>query len=73
MPAFTLIFPPSPCRLNKGVEEELLPLPGHSFEIRVENDVRQVHRAIQRLLSGYKDEKRGPTYIAVQSPQGNYN
>lgn len=57
-------------RLSKGVDEELLPAPGHTFEIRVEKDVRQVHRGIQRLLMAYKDEKRGPTFIAVQSPQG---
>ena len=49
---------------------DLLPDPGHTFEIRVEKDVRQVHRGIQRLLVAYKDEKRGPTFIAVQSPYG---
>ena len=48
----------------------MLPPPNHTFEIRVEKDARQVHRGIQRLLSSYKDEKRGPTLIAVQSPMG---
>ena len=50
------------------VGEDDLPPAGHTFEIRVEKEVRQVHRALQRLLSAYKDEKRGPTFIAVQSP-----
>ena len=54
-------------RVIKGVETINLPEAGHVFEIRVEKDVRLVYRAIQRLLSAYKDEKRGPTYIAVQS------
>ena len=58
------------CRISKGMDEDLLPGSGHTFEIRVETDIRQVYRAIQRLLSSYKDEKRGPTYIAVQSPEG---
>ena len=56
-------------RLGK-VDEELLPEAGHQFEIRVEKEVRHVYRDIQRLLSAYKDEKRGPTYIAVQSTLG---
>lgn len=31
--------------------------------------MRHVYRAIQRHLTAYKDEKRGPTLIAVQSHQ----
>lgn len=42
----------------------------HVFEIRVEKDVRLAYRGIQRLLADYKDEKRGPTFIAIQSQQG---
>ena len=52
------------------MDEATLPGAGHTFEVKVEKDVRQVHRTIQRLLSVYKDEKRGPTFIAVQSPKG---
>ncbi|XP_077998858.1 DNA polymerase epsilon catalytic subunit A-like [Glandiceps talaboti] len=59
-------------RVNKGdVDEDLIPPPDHTFEVRVEKDVRQVYRAINRLLVAYKDEKRGPTYIAVQSSYDN--
>ena len=32
--------------------------------------MRHVYRDIQRLLTAYKDEKKGPTYIAVQSSLG---
>ncbi|XP_076438241.1 DNA polymerase epsilon catalytic subunit A-like [Babylonia areolata] len=56
-------------KLSKGGEETSLPAGNHTFEVKLEKDVRQVHRAIQRLLSVYKDEKRGPTFIAVQSPK----
>ena len=48
----------------------MLPAGNHMFEYKLEKDVRQVYRTIQRMLSAYKDEKRGPTFIAVQSPQG---
>lgn len=56
-------------RLSK-VDEEDLPPANHTFDYKLEKDVRQVYRSIQRSLSAYKDEKRGPTYIAIQSPQG---
>ena len=46
------------------------PAPNYRFEVEIEKYERQVFRQIQRLLSAYKDEKRGPTYIAVQSPKG---
>ncbi|CAH1796227.1 unnamed protein product [Owenia fusiformis] len=54
-------------KIEKVQDEELLPPGGHTFEVKVEKDVRQVFRSIQRLLSLYKDEKKGPTFIAVQS------
>lgn len=56
-------------RLAK-VDEADLPSSNHTFEYKLEKDVRQVYRSIQRSLSAYKDEKKGPTYIAIQSPQG---
>ena len=57
-------------RSLESMHAEVLPEPGHVFEIRVEKAVRHVYRDIQRLLTAYKDEKRGPTYIAVQSSRG---
>ncbi|KAK3581719.1 hypothetical protein CHS0354_015350 [Potamilus streckersoni] len=55
-------------KILKGVGEDMLPPGGHHLDYKLEKDVKQVHRGIQRLLSAYKDEKRGPTYISVQSP-----
>ncbi|KAK2153411.1 hypothetical protein LSH36_298g04118 [Paralvinella palmiformis] len=54
-------------KLSKGIDGDVLPASGHNFEINVEKDVHKVHRYIQRLLTAYKDEKKGPTLIAVQS------
>ena len=39
----------------------------YTFEIRVETDLRQVYRQIQRLLAAYKEEKRGPSFVVTQS------
>lgn len=55
-------------KVSKGVDESMLPEAGHKFDYKLEKDVNQVYRTMQRMLSAYKDEKRGPTYIAVQSP-----
>ena len=38
-----------------------------AFEVRVEIDLKQVYKSLHKLLSGYKDEKRGPTVVIVQS------
>ena len=57
-------------RVGSGREEDSLPPPSHTFDIRVEKEVRQVYRGIQRILTAYKDEKKGPTFIAVQSSYG---
>jgi len=48
--------------------EGAVPEADHTFDIRLETDVRQVGRSIGRLLSSYLGEKRGPTVLALQSP-----
>uniref|UniRef100_A0A2K5KBR1 DNA polymerase epsilon catalytic subunit n=1 Tax=Colobus angolensis palliatus TaxID=336983 RepID=A0A2K5KBR1_COLAP len=53
--------------LLKKVGPELLPPPKHTFEVRAETDLKTICRAIQRSLLAYKEERRGPTLIAVQS------
>ncbi|XP_040208047.1 DNA polymerase epsilon catalytic subunit A [Rana temporaria] len=53
--------------MQEKVDLELLPPEKHVFEVRAETDLKTVYRAIQRLLLSYKDERRGPTLIAVQS------
>jgi DNA polymerase epsilon subunit 1 len=57
-------------RIKGGKSEDSLPPQNLTFEIRVETDTRQVYRLIQRALQDYRDEKRGPTLLAVQSPLG---
>jgi DNA polymerase epsilon subunit 1 len=57
-------------RIKRGKSEDSLPPPNLTFEIRVETDARQVYRLIQRALQDYRDEKRGPTLLSVQSPLG---
>ena len=48
-------------------EQTVFPEADYGFEVRVETDIRQVYRQLQRVLTGYKDERKGPTVIAVQS------
>jgi DNA polymerase epsilon subunit 1 len=50
--------------LNEGSK---LPESDFNFEIRIETDLRQVQRQLQKALTAYKAEKRGPTVIAVQA------
>ncbi|XP_060641327.2 DNA polymerase epsilon catalytic subunit A [Anolis sagrei] len=53
--------------MAEKVGPDLLPPDKHNFEVRAEIDRKTIYRAIQRLLLAYKDERRGPTLIAVQS------
>jgi DNA polymerase epsilon subunit 1 len=57
-------------RIKRGKSEDSLPPQNLTFEVRVEIDARQVYRLIQRALQDYRDEKRGPTLLSVQSPLG---
>ncbi|XP_064470762.1 DNA polymerase epsilon catalytic subunit A-like [Ornithodoros turicata] len=54
-------------KISRGTDVDLLPEDEYSFEVKVETDIRTVHRALQRQLSIYRNEKRGPTMLAVQS------
>nr|XP_027207609.1 DNA polymerase epsilon catalytic subunit A-like [Penaeus vannamei] len=55
-------------KINKGFEEVQLPESNYTFEIKFETELRPVYRQIQRLLQAYREEKKGPTYLAIQSP-----
>ena len=55
-------------KLTNGSEEGDLPADNYSFDITLETELQVVHRHIERLLQGYRDEKKGPTFLAVQSP-----
>ncbi|KAF4531720.1 hypothetical protein B566_EDAN008933 [Ephemera danica] len=54
-------------RLNQGSDEDLLPPPELSVEVRVETDLKMAFRSLQRVLQTFKDEKKGPSYVALQS------
>ena len=53
------------CHIKHGLNETLVP--DYTFEVRVEIDVKLVYRSIHKLLAGYKEEKRGPTAVVIQS------
>lgn len=54
-------------RVEQNPEEELLPPKNVTFEVRVETDLKTVYKFLQKNLQLYKDEKKGPTILAVQS------
>jgi len=58
-------------RISRGHDESNIPPSDITFEVRVETEERQVYRQIQRTLQSYRDEKRGPTMLVIQSPIGN--
>lgn len=57
-------------RISRGHKESDIPPPDITFEVRVETEERLVYRQIQRTLQTYRDEKRGPTMLMVQSAIG---
>lgn len=48
-------------------EEGKLPPGDIQFDVHVEIDLKQVYRHIQRALSAYQQERKGPTILCVQS------
>ena len=48
-------------------EGHKLPESEYTFEVKIENDVRQVYRQIQKALTTYKDEKRGKNRMLIES------
>lgn len=47
--------------------DDLLPPEGIQFEVRVETDLSQVFKLFNKALNVYKEEKKGPTLLAIQS------
>lgn len=52
-------------KTQKG--EAKVPEADFSFEIKFDTDLRHTYRQIQRVLQAYREEKRGPTFLAIQS------
>ncbi|KAJ8379395.1 hypothetical protein SKAU_G00001730 [Synaphobranchus kaupii] len=67
MPNLSTLYGAERTALLEKTSEELLPPEKHAFEVRAENDAKAIYRALQRTLLNYKEERRGPTLIAVQS------
>ncbi|XP_052412304.1 DNA polymerase epsilon catalytic subunit A [Carassius gibelio] len=67
MPNLSSLYGAERTALLEKTTEELLPPEKHMFEVRAENDVKAIYRALQRILLNYKEERRGPTLVAVQS------
>ncbi|KAI5747720.1 hypothetical protein M8J77_017786 [Diaphorina citri] len=54
-------------KLARGKEPETLPPDEITFEVHFETDLGAVYKRLSRALSSYKEEKRGPTLLCVQS------
>ncbi|KAA0716868.1 DNA polymerase epsilon catalytic subunit A [Triplophysa tibetana] len=67
MPNLSTLYGAERMALLEKTTEDLLPPEKHLFEVRAENDIKSIYRALQRILLNYKEERRGPTLIAVQS------
>uniref|UniRef100_A0A8C2PPD4 DNA polymerase epsilon catalytic subunit n=1 Tax=Cyprinus carpio TaxID=7962 RepID=A0A8C2PPD4_CYPCA len=67
MPNLSSLYGAERTALLEKTTEELLPPEKHLFEVRAENDVKAIYRTLQRILLNYKEERRAPTLIAVQS------
>uniref|UniRef100_A0A6P7GFS4 DNA polymerase epsilon catalytic subunit n=1 Tax=Diabrotica virgifera virgifera TaxID=50390 RepID=A0A6P7GFS4_DIAVI len=54
-------------KLEKNPDTDLLPPGELTFEIKIETDMAKVYKILQKTLQSYKDEKKGPTLLAIQS------
>lgn len=65
MPNLSNLYTAERTALLEKTTEELLPPEKHNFEVRAENDVKAIYRALQRILLNYKVKYTG----AVQIPK----
>jgi DNA polymerase epsilon subunit 1 len=49
----------------------MLPPPELTAEVRLETDLKLAFRTVQRALQSYREEKKGPSMIALQSTLSN--
>ncbi|TSU24182.1 DNA polymerase epsilon catalytic subunit A [Bagarius yarrelli] len=54
MPNLSTLYGAERTALLEKTSEELLPPEKHQFEVRAENDVKAIYRAVQRILLSYK-------------------
>lgn len=63
----TLYLAERTAKINLGTEESTLPGSELAWEVVVETEARAVSRHLQRALQRYKDERCGPTVLALQA------
>lgn len=69
MPNLTNVFNSERnAKINSGTDPSLLPDSDYSFEVHAEKDIRVIYKGLQKYLMMYKDEKRGPTAVVIQTP-----
>lgn len=54
MPNLGNLYSTERSALLEKTTEELLPPEKHNFEVRAENDIKAIYRALQRILLSYK-------------------
>lgn len=58
MPNLSNLYTAERTALLEKTTEELLPPEKHNFEVRAENDIKAIYRALQRILLNYKVKHR---------------
>lgn len=64
MPNLSNLYTAERTALLEKTTEELLPPEKHNFEVRAENDVKAIYRALQRILLNYKVKYSWSSFIA---------
>ncbi|ENN78133.1 hypothetical protein HUJ04_004474 [Dendroctonus ponderosae] len=67
MPNMSNLYSSERSAKKEKISEELLPPEGVQFEVRVETALSQVFKILSKALQGYKEERKGPTLLAIQS------
>ncbi len=57
-------------RIGRGHDDSSLPPSQIDFEIRIKTSITDVYAELQKKLQTYRDEKRGPTMLIIQSVIG---
>lgn len=65
MPNLSNLYTAERTALLEKMTEELLPPEKHNFEVRAENDVKAIYRALQRILLTYKVKKTTLNYLLI--------
>ncbi|XP_045485974.1 DNA polymerase epsilon catalytic subunit 1 [Pieris rapae] len=63
----TLYLAERTAKINLGTVESTIPSSELNWEVTVETEARAIYRGIQRALQRYRDEKFGPTVLALQT------